>query len=890
LDTNPDANTVAICWHAIRTLQAQFFAGHYEKAYAASLRARELLWTCRPFMEVPEYRLFTALTVGALCDLRPASERAALIEELIAELVHFEVWAEICPANFLHKRELVGAELARVRGDGLAAMQHYEQAISAAHDAGMVQNEALAYELAAQYCRNAGLSAAAALYLTESLRCYRSWGAEGKAAALERLHAPREAALPPRASAYGATPQALDLMAVAKASQAISGELSWGHVVRRLLEVALEHGGADGGCLLVRRDGALALAAQASADHGGATTNLVEPVRPAADDALPIAAAELASRTRARVVLDDAAASGAFAGDPYVLRHRPRSLLCLPIVSQGEVIAVLYLENKQVSGAFTPEHLMALEMVAAQAAIALANADLFAKLERENGERRRAEAHLVESRGNLQQIVDNSAAIIFVKDLEGRYLLVNKGFEEVFHLGREEMTGKTDQHLPVARELQELFRSNDEVALRENRAIEFEEPVAMEAGSQTYLSLKFPLHDATGRSYAVCGISTDITERKRFEDQLRSSVSLLRATLDSTGDAIVVVDTGGRLVQFNQRFIDTWGLVNEHPFDLARLREPAAFHRKLARLAQSPEEISFDIVEFADGRIFESYSQPQRMDERVVGRVWSFRDVTVRVNAERERDRLLIDERRARTAAEQAVRIRDEFLSVASHELRTPLTSLQLAIQGLARRLSPPIPEPVARNLELSRRQIRRLGGLVGLLLDVSRIQAGRLELDRHVVDLRTIVRDSATQLTEDLSRAGSPLIVRGERPVIGFWDASRMEQVSINLLTNAIKFGSQHPIQVTVEENGGTARLEVADGGIGMPPEVQGRIFERYERGVSARHYAGLGLGLFIVRTIAEAHGGRVSVRSTVGQGSTFTVEVPTWPTPPERALEAAS
>ena len=278
------------------------------------------------------------------------------------------------------------------------------------------------------------------------------------------------------------------------------------------------------------------------------------------------------------------------------------------------------------------------------------------------------------------------------------------------------------------------------------------------------------------------------------------------------------------------------------------------------------------------------------MDERVVGRAWSFRDVTVRVNAERERDRLLVDERRARTAAEQAVRIRDEFLSVASHELRTPLTSLQLAVQGLARRLPPEISEPVERNLELSRRQIRRLGALVGLLLDVSRIQAGRLELDRHVVDLRTIVRDSATQLTEDLSRAGSPLIVHGERPVIGFWDASRMEQVSINLLTNAIKFGGQHPIEVTIEEDAGTARIEVADGGIGMPPEVQGRIFERYERGVSARHYAGLGLGLFIVRTIAEAHGGRVSVRSTLGQGSTFTVEIPTWPTPPERALEAAS
>ena len=613
-------------------------------------------------------------------------------------------------------------------------------------------------------------------------------------------------------------------MAVAKASQAISMELSWEQVAGRLLEVALEHGGADRGCLLVKRNGDLAVAASANADETGVTTTVLEPARPAAGDVVPVAVAAFVSKTRERVVLDDAAASGAFTGDPYVLRHKPRSLLCLPIVSQGEVIAVLYLENKLVSGAFTPEHLAALEVIAAQAAIALGTAELFAKLERENAERRRAEAFLEESRGKLQQIMDNSAAAIFVKDGEGRFLLANRAFNELFHLERDAMRGKTDHDLPLPPETANLFRANDLAALREDRAIEFEESVTMEEGEFTYLSVKFPLHDAEGRPYAVCGIATDITGRKRDENQLRSSVSLLRATLESTGDAIVVVDSDERAVQFNRRFVDVWGeVVAERPFDLARLRLPDAFRGDLEALARDPDEVSFDIVEFADGRIFESYSQPQRMDERVVGRVWSFRDVTVRVGAERERDRLLVDERRARAAAEQAVRVRDEFLSVASHELRTPLTSLQLAIQGLSRRLPADVASTIARNLELCRRQIRRLSGLVGLLLDASRIQAGRLELDRHVIDLRTIVRDSAAQLTEDFSRSGSALSVHVDRPVIGFWDASRMEQLSINLMTNAIKFGRQRPIEVTLVEKEGWRASKCRTKGSECRPRCRG-------------------------------------------------------------------
>ena len=698
LETNSHSNVLAICWHSVRKLQARFFSGDYEEAYAASLRARMLLWTSRSFVENVEYHLYTALTVAALCDLRPAEERPALMAELEIELERFRGWAETCPENFLHKRDLIEGEYARVRGDGLAAMRHYEAAIQAARDSSLVQNEAIAHELAARFSRTAGLAAASTGYLAEALRCYRSWGAEGKVRSLERDFPELEARRATPAGTPLESADQLDLLAVAKASQAISVELSWNRVARRLLEVALEQGGAGYGCLLVRRDNQLLVAATAGVDQSGVTTSLVDPPRPPDAGVVPATVADFVCRGPERVVLDDASAGGPFADDPYIRAHGPRSLLGLPIVSQDKVVAVLYLENKLVSGAFTPQHLVALEVIAAQAAIALATADSFAKLERENTERRRAEAFLEESRGKLQQIIDNSSAVIFVKDTEGRYLLANRAFDNLFHFARDQVKGKTDEYLPLPRESLEAFRANDRAALGAERALEIEETVVAEGVAHTFLSHKFPLHDAAGRPYAVCGIASDITGRKLFEDQLRASVSLLQATLESTFDAILVVDTEGREVQSNTRFAQTFtqtsGMRHDMPFDLGKLRRPADFHAELERLSRHPNDISFAIVEFEDGRVFESYSQPQRMDHRVVGRVWSFRDVTVRIGAERERDRLLVDERRARAAAEEAVRLRDEFLSVASHELRTPLTSLQLAIQGLLRHLGNDVSAP----------------------------------------------------------------------------------------------------------------------------------------------------------------------------------------------------
>ena len=226
-----------------------------------------------------------------------------------------------------------------------------------------------------------------------------------------------------------------------------------------------------------------------------------------------------------------------------------------------------------------------------------------------------------------------------------------------------------------------------------------------------------------------------------------------------------------------------------------------------------------------------------------------------------------------------AVRARDEFLSVASHELRTPLTTLGLQVDGLPRALQQQmgsLPENVSRRLGLIGRQVERLSALVTSLVDVSRISSGKLQLSKERADLVEIVRAVAERFGDDARRSGSALVFEGQGPIWGEYDVSRVDQVATNLLSNAIRYGLGKPIAIGVAPDGDRSRFWVADRGIGIPPEHQTRIFQQFERVAPATSYAGLGLGLWISRQLVEAMEGTISVRSEVNAGSVFTVDLP--------------
>ncbi|MGZ6089353.1 MAG: PAS domain-containing sensor histidine kinase [Polyangiales bacterium] len=518
----------------------------------------------------------------------------------------------------------------------------------------------------------------------------------------------------------------------------------------------------------------------------------------------------------------------------------------------------------------------------------------FTKVTRDFTERKHTEEKLRQSEERFRLLVDSvKDYAIFMLDPDGIITSWNKGAERIKGYRADEIIGK---HFSIFYEDEARASRHPEYELKRAAA---EGSYGEEGwrirkdGTRFWANVLITaMRNPNGTLLGFAKVTRDLTERRDAYELLRRSEERLRLLIESVDDlAIYMLDTEGRIATWNSGAERIKGyraeeVLGKH-FSLFYRPEDAASgaperELEVARRDGRHEEEGWRVRK--NGELFCANVVLTAVydDERTLrGFAKVTRDLTERRRMEEEARAAerAADEERARTfQAELAVKMRDDFISIAAHELRTPLAALKLKLQGAQRVLQKndeKLHTTLAERLEGASRHVDRTGRLIERLLDVTRIVAGKFDVKREEMDLAATVHQVVTDYREHALQSGCEVRVEGAETVTGPWERQRIEQVVINLLTNAVKYGAGKPILVRVEEDGDIARLRVCDQGIGIAPSDVDRIFGRFERAVPA-NYGGLGLGLYITRHIIEAHGGTIQVESELGRGSEFVVALP--------------
>ncbi|AVH72646.1 trifunctional serine/threonine-protein kinase/ATP-binding protein/sensor histidine kinase [Nostoc sp. 'Lobaria pulmonaria (5183) cyanobiont'] len=535
----------------VNKLLLSYLFQRYEQALENATLTEQYLGAGKGLMHVPIFYFYDALVRLAVYPDASEIDQISIIERVTAHQEKLSIWAAHAPSNQAHRHALVIAEKCRVLGAKAEAIEYYDRAIAKAKENEYLNEEALANELAAKFYLEWGKERIAQEYLINAYYCYTRWGANAKVDDLEQrypqLLAPilqqRQSLLTPNetianidsittfhpsinksVTSSSNTSVMLDLATVLKASQTLSSEIELDKLLTKLLQVVIENAGADKCALLLLKEGRLVV--EATAQVGQQSTVLQSIFMEDSAD-IPHSLIYTVKRSLQPSVILDITLHPVLIADPYINLRQPKSLLCTPILYQGKLLGILYLENNLMTGAFTSDRVEILNLLCTQAAISLENARLYQQAQ-----------NTLENLGQTEQflrlIIENIPQSVFWKDCNSVYLGCNHKFTQTWGLGvPENVIGKTDYDLPWTREQSDFF------VARDRRIMEFGEPelniietVQQVDGKQKWSNTnKIPLKDKEKNIFGILNTSEDITERQQAQHLLQQQKQQLEQAL-----------------------------------------------------------------------------------------------------------------------------------------------------------------------------------------------------------------------------------------------------------------------------------------------------------------------------------------------------------------------
>jgi len=848
------------CWYWIRKLQGRFFAGDYPVAVYAASRAQRLLWTSPSFFEMAEYHFYSALAQAASCESNFADQSPEHFEALTAHHRQLEVWAKNCPENFEDRAALVGGEIARIEGREIGAMRLYERAIRSAHDNGFVHHEAIAYERASAFYRARGFDEFADFYLRSARYGYLRWGAAGKVRQLDEMypHLRKEEPRLVPTSTIAAPVEHLDLTTVIKVSQAVSGEIVLEKLIDTLLRTAVEQAGAGRGLLIHTRGTKLRIEAEANTDGNSVTIGLRD--ASISGDELPESVVQYSARTQQSVILDDASARGSFSNDEYIRRNHCRSILCLPLVKQGNLIGVLYLENNLADRVFTPARIAVLNVLASAAAISLENSLLYRDLQ--------------EREAKIRRLVDANIVGVMISRFDGQILEANDAFLEMVGSNRDDLNaGRLWSTELTPAEWQRV----NEREWAQTRSIgsfgPFEKEYLRKDGSRVPVLIGGTAIGET-RTETVSFV-LDLTERKRAEEAVRQSEKQLRDVIDTIPTVVWTALPDGSIDFANRHWEEYSDLSSEltagsgwettvHPEDLKRNAEKW-------RASTTTGEPFENEVRFrrADGeyRWFLVRAVPMR-DAR--SRIVKWYGTTTDIE-----DRKRAEQLQADLAHINRVTTLGELTASLAHEIKQPLAATVTNASACLRWLNREQPE-----LERARTAAGRIvadGKRAGDIIERLRSMYKKSLPQRELLDVNETVREMVVLLRGEANRyAVSIRTDLAPHLPKSMADRVQLQQVLMNLMLNGIEAMKETGGALTVKSQlteHDRLTISVSDTGVGLPADRVDEIFNAF----FTTKPQGSGMGLAISRSIVESHGGRLWATANDGRGASFHFTLPT-------------